>query len=411
MNAEINYFNVNKTTMNTLKKRVLFVITQEDFGGAQKFLYEFVTRLNGDKYDIMVASGKKEKGHLKSLEENINTHKLKFLKREINPFFDFLALIQLISLINRFRPDILHLNSSKTGVLGSIAGKTLKLIRPKVFGKLKIIYRIGGWSFNDPVSKLKKLNWVLAEKITARFKDIIIVNSKSDFDQAIRLKIKPKKEVKLIHNGLDALKIGFLSKEEAKLKLFKKIGKSGHNNIFQTKFFIGTIANFYQTKGLDYLIEAFNLLNTKNQIQDVKLLLIGDGRERVNLEKKISDYGLKEKVILLGQIPEAFKYIEAFDVFVLPSVKEGFPWAILEAMAAKVPVISTSVGAVPEIIENGKNGILVEPKSPGQLAEAIQYLLENERVRQELALQGHQTVLFKFPIEKMIKETEELFNL
>ena len=395
------------------KKRILFVITQSEFGGAQRFLYELTTRLDKGRYEILVASDSNKKSEfLNSLEQkDIKTRQLRFLKREINPIFDCLGVMELIKLINNFKPDYLHLNSSKAGVLGSIAGQILKITKSKEFKNLKVIYRIGGWSFNDPVSKLKKLNWVLAEKITARFKDIIIVNSKSDFDQAIRLKIKPKKEVKLIHNGLDALKIGFLSKEEAKLKLFKKIGKSGHNNIFQTKFFIGTIANFYQTKGLDYLIEAFNLLNTKNQIQDVKLLLIGDGRERVNLEKKISDYGLKEKVILLGQIPEAFKYIEAFDVFVLPSVKEGFPWAILEAMAAKVPVISTSVGAVPEIIENGKNGILVEPKSPGQLAEAIQYLLENERVRQELALQGHQTVLFKFPIEKMIKETEELFNL
>ena len=215
----------------------------------------------------------------------------------------------------------------------------------------------------------------------------------------------------MIHNGIDALKIKFLPKEEAKLKLFKKIGKSGHNNIFQTKFFIGAVSNFYQTKGLDYLIEAIHILNAQNQIQDAKLLLIGDGQERTNLEKKISDYGLKEKIVLLGQLPEAFKYMKAFDVFVLPSVKEGFPWVVLEAMAAKIPVITTSVGAVPEIIEDGKNGILIEPKNPEQIAEAIWYLLENERVRQELPLQGHQTVLFNFPIEKMIKETEELFNL
>ena len=406
MNAEINYFNVNKNP----KKRVLFIVTQSEFGGAQKFLYELTTRLDKNRYEILIAfdlGGKND--FLNSLEQKgLKTKQLKFLKRELNPVLDCLGIIELMKLINNFGPDYLHLNSSKAGALGSIAAFKIKILRPK---KLKVIYRIGGWTFNDPWAWWKKKLFILAEKITAKFKDVIVVNNKNDYDQAIRLKIKPKKELKLIYNGIDASKIEFLPREEARLKLFKKIGKSGHNNIFQMKFAVGIIANFYPTKGLEYLIEALNILNAKSQISDTKFLLIGDGPERAKLERKILDYGLKERIILLGRIPETFKYMKAFDVFVLPSVKEGFPWTILEAMAAKIPVIATSVGAVPEIIENGKNGIMVEPRNPGQLAKAIQYLLKNEKVKQELSLQGHQTVLFKFPIEKMIKETEELFNL
>src|SRR3989338_621462 len=394
-------------------KRILFIITQSEFGGAQRFLYELTTRLDKEKYEILVASDSGEKSEfLNSLEQkSIKTKRLRFLKREINPIFDILGIIELMRLINKFKPNYLHLNSSKAGVLGSIAGFKIKLLRSKKFKDLKIIYRIGGWSFNDPWPLWKKKIFVLAEKITAGFKDIITMNNKSDYEQALRLKIKLKKELKLIHNGIDALKIEFLPKDEARLKLFKNLSQK-QPKIFQANFIVGTIANFYTTKGLKYFIEAVKILkiNYDMNLEKIKFLIIGDGQERSNLESRIINYGLEKEIMLLGQIPEAFKYIKAFDIFVLPSVKEGFPWTILEAMAAKVPVIATSVGAVPEIIKNGENGIMAEPKNPQQIAEAIKYLIENEKTRQEFAIQAHQTILFKFPMEKMVRETELLFS-
>ena len=374
------------------KKRVLFVITQEEFGGAQRFLYELTIRLDKDRYEILVASGSKEKsGFLRSLEQRgIKTKKLKFLRREINPFFDLLAVIELATLIRKFKPDYLHLNSSKAGVLGSIAG----------FKKTKIIYRIGGWSFNDPWPWWKKKLFIAAEKTTAGFKDIIVVNNKKDYEQALKLKIKPRKGLRLIHNGIDTLKTEFLSKEEARRKL----------KASPIDFIIGTIANFYPTKGVEHLIKAVKTLKDNFGKEGFKLLAIGDGQMKKNLESLIRYFKLEKEVVLLGQIPEAQKYMKAFDVFVLPSVKEGFPWVILEAMAAKLPIVATSVGALPEMVEDGKSGILVEPKNPQKLAQAIKYLFENERVRQELGIQAHQTLLFKFPVEKMVRETEELFD-
>lgn len=394
------------------KQRILFVITQSEFGGAQRFLYELTVRLNQEKYEILVAGGNgKNSVFFKKLSENnIKALPLNFLKREVSPFFDFLGTIELVKLINKFEPDYLYLNSSKAGVLGSIAGFKIKLLRPKKFKNLKIIYRLGGWAFNDPWPWWKKKIFILAERITAKFKNIIVVNNKSDYEQALRLKIKPEKELKLIHNGIDALKIDFLPKYEAKFELFKILSKK-HGRIFQTDFLIGIIANFYPAKGLEYLIEAvkFLKLNFGLNLEKIKFLIIGDGELKESLESRIKNYGLEKEIILLGRIPEAHKYMKAFDIFTLPSVKEGFPWVILDAMAAKLPIIATSVGALPEIIENGKNGILVEPKNPQKLAEAIKYLIENERTRDEFSIQTHQTVLFKFPIEKMVNQIEELF--
>ena len=389
------------------RKKILFVVTQSELGGAQRFIYELTTKLDKEKYEILVAGGadSKKLDHELGIrnfeffeplkEKGIQIKKLDFLKRKVNPWFDFLAFLQIRKIIRSWKPDIVFLNSSKAGTIGSLAAKT---IIPN--SKFKILYRIGGWSFNDPWPNWKKRLFILTEKITAKFKNIIVVNNKHDYDQAVKLKIKPKEKIVLIHNGIDALKMDLLPRDEARRK-FK---------VSQSEFVIGAIANFYPTKGLEYLIEATKIL--KSIIPDSKFLIqiIGDGQERKSLESRIMNYGLGKNVILLSQIPEAQKYMKAFDIFVLPSVKEGFPWVILDAMAAKVPIIATRVGALPEIIENGENGILVEPKNPQQLAEAIKYLIENERARQEFAFQAHQTAFFKFPIEKMLRETEELFN-
>ena len=390
----------------------MFVITQSEFGGAQRFLHTLITHLDKIKYEILVAAGPSSsiKNQVLSIKydlldvlnkNNIETIRLKYLLRGINPWHDFLAALELMRLIKNWRPDTIFLNSSKAGFLGSFVAKYL--IHNT---KYKILYRIGGWSFNDPWPKWKKRLWIIIELFSARWKDIIIVNNRHDFDQANRLKIKPKEKLVLIHNGLDVYKSEFMPKEEARLMLYEKAAHQS-GKIFQGKTIIGAIANFYPPKGLKYLIEAAEHFKNRD---DVVFIVIGDGQERKNLELRIKNYGLENKVLLLGQIPDAYRFLPAFDIFVLPSVKEGFPWVVIEAMAAKLPIIATEVGAVPEIIEDGKNGFMVEPARPEKIAEKIQDLLNDDRLRQEFGIQAHQTVLFKFSLDKMVGEIENLLS-
>ena len=131
--------------------------------------------------------------------------------------------------------------------------------------------------------------------------------------------------------------------------------------------------------------------------------------ERKKLEELIKKHNLENNFFLVGAIADACKYLKAFNVFVLPSVKEGFPWVILEAMAAEVPIVATKVGAIPEVIENNKNGILVEPRDSKAIAESIERLLKNRSLGDELAKAGRKTVMEKFSLEKMINEIEKLF--
>ena len=386
-------------TQGDLKKKVLFVITQSELGGAQRFLSNLISHLDRDVYEFLVAVGSSGNGDfLRVLKAGgIPRQTLKFLKRE-PALSDIRAVFEIRSLIKNYRPDVLFLNSSKAGFIGSLAS-----VFPTRINAVKIIYRIGGWTFNDPWPKWKKWLWVVLEWLSSRWKDVIIVNNQRDLEQAKKLKIKPRRQTVLIHNGIEVYKLDFMSREEARRTL-----RLNATTISAAERIIGTIANFYPTKGLEYLIEAFYLLNTKYLILDTVLLIIGDGELRPELEKMIREKGLGKKVFLLGQIPDAYRFLPAFDVFVLPSVKEGFPWVLIEAMSAKLPVIATDVGAVPEIINDHKNGLLVKPKDPAGLADKIKEVLENDRLKNELGIQAHQTVLFKFELDKMVKQIENL---
>lgn len=371
-------------------------------GGAQRFLYNLLSRLDKNRYETLVAVGADGGSDIFKLTGSlgIKTNELAHLKRNVSPINDLLAIFEIKKLIKKFKPDTLFLLSSKAGFIGSLAARNIEMLK---YRNIKVIYRIGGWSFNDPRPKWEKLLWKLLEQLSAKWKDAIVVNNKHDLEQAKTLKIKPREKIVLIYNGLDVYKIEFLPRDEARLKLFH--GTTKVDLTSDTIKVIGTIANFYPTKGLKYLIEAAEYLKNKD---DIVFIVIGDGQERDELENLIKQKGLQKKVLLSGQIPDAYKYLPAFDIFVLPSVKEGFPWVILEAMATKLPVIATRVGAVPEIIEDGKNGFIVEPGRPEQIVGKIQELLSNEHLRQELGIQAHQTVLFKFPLEKMVKEIESL---
>ena len=180
---------------------------------------------------------------------------------------------------------------------------------------------------------------------------------------------------------------------------------SYHN--YKTKYIIGCIANFYKNKGLEYLIKAVSRLQLT--AYNLQLVITGDGAERENLERLIKELKLESHVILTGKIKNAHQYLRAFDIFILPSIKEGQPWVILEAMAAGLPIIATNIAAIPEMIQNKKNGLLVEQKNPQAIAEKIEYLIKNPKISENLGQNARQTIEQKFTINKMIKETEKLY--
>ena len=176
----------------------------------------------------------------------------------------------------------------------------------------------------------------------------------------------------------------------------------------QKEKLIGIIANFYSTKGLNYLIDAANILINR-QKNEYKFIVIGEGSLRSELEKQIDQLRLADKFLLPGKIDNAQTLLKAFDVCVSSSVKEGLPFYILEVMAAGVPIVATNVGGIPEAIADKVNGLLVESKNPGDMAEAIKFLLDNSDQAMTMAENAKHDVLEKFSKDKMINDTWKVY--
>jgi glycosyltransferase involved in cell wall biosynthesis len=360
--------------------KILFIITQSEIGGAQRWLFDVTTNLDPKKYQISVAS---QPGPLLNrLQKNkIRTHRLNNLVRNISPLRDLFGLIELYRLIKKERPDIVQLCSTKAGLLGSLAGKLARSNR--------IIYRIGGWSFNDPRPQWQNNLFLWLEKISAPWKDLIIVNSQQGYDEALKYKICSKNKLRLLYNGIDYSKY--------------KYNLENKSDVLR----IGVIANFYPTKGLAYLIKSLTQLKASG----VKTLIIGEGKERSKLEQLVKDLDINN-CILAGSQSDPWQYFEqqgGIDIFVIPSVKEGVPYVLLEAMANSLAIIATKVGGIGEIIKDHQNGLLIPSKNTTKITQAIDSLIKNKNLREKLGNQAGQDVK-KYDLQSMIDKYSELLS-
>ena len=196
----------------------------------------------------------------------------------------------------------------------------------------------------------------------------------------------------------------YFTKKEAQNKLQILLNKT---NMASLEFpWIGCVAELTNNKGLTYLIEAADQLQTSN----FQLLIIGEGEDRKKLQLQMSNLQLQDKVFLSGFIPEAARYLKAFDIFVLPSITEAGAYVLHEAAYAKLPAVATKVGGIPGIIKDGENGFLVPSKNPDAIAEALKKLLDDENLRKQMGKKNHEIVSKKFSLTRMLKETIDIYN-
>jgi len=384
-------------------KKILYLITQSELGGAQRYIFDLARGLKNE-YEVAVAFGEPgDKGELaKTLDTaGIKYYTLPHLKRAISPINDIRAMFEIKKLIQNLQPDIVHLNSSKISILGSFAALLFNL-KPKTYN-LKTVYTVHGWVFNEPQPVWKKKFYFYAEKFTAKWKDKIITIDKLDYDIAKNeLKI-PEPKLTLIHHGLDLGQYNFLPREGARNKLFSEVLKIELPK--PDEVVIGSIGNLYATKGFEYFIEAIKLLKIP-----VKAVIIGEGTEYDKLKVQSEKLKVNDKLFFAGRIDRAANLLHAFDIYVCSSVKEGFPYSILEAMSAGLPIVATNVGGIPDMIINGEDGFLVEPKNAQALAEKISLLINNPELKQKIALKAKSDAAERFKIGQMIEKTKEVYR-
>ena len=376
-------------------KKILFCVTNSDLGGAQRYIIDLATILLKRNYDVGVACGGDGKAFNQLQKNGAKIFILHSLTREIRPIKDRQALFQLISIFKKEKPDILHLNSTKVSIVGSIAGRMANI--------KKIIYTVHGFVFLEPLPLWKKWFYIVAEKFTSYFKNIIICVSDFDKRVGIKYKIAPEQKFITIHNGINISSLNLLSREVA----INHLLKSCKLQATSYKFIIGTIANFYPTKGLIYFIRSAAMVIKK--YPQTLFFVIGDGALRNQLRAEIQKHQLEKRFFLLGAPPSDSQYLPAFDLYVCSSVKEGFPYSLLEAMAAHVPIIATDVGGISEMITKD-SGILIQPKNEKMLAAQIENFIRSPQDMKRYSDNAKKRLDELFAIDTMAQKTIGIYE-
>jgi len=205
--------------------------------------------------------------------------------------------------------------------------------------------------------------------------------------------------VQVIHNGIRV--------EDVRNQLIDKVYAKNRVNLKANDFTIGSIGGLRKVKGYEFLLEAIAI--ARKAFPNVKLVLVGNGPQRSLLQEKAEKLGISDIVIFVGWRKDIPQLLSAFDLYVCSSLKEGVSISLLEAMAASKPVIATNVGGNPEVVEDGKTGLLVPPKDPQKIAETINELLDNENKRLEMGRAGLKRVKEKFSISKTVREYKEVY--
>ncbi len=378
---------------NFSKQSICLAITQGEIGGAAQYVADISLGLPTDKFAITITHGEKNNEWLGNfaIQNNINFRYLRFVKRNINPIYEILGFFELYKFFKKNNFDIVHLNSNKMGILGALAAK--------IAGIKKIIFTVHGWAFDDPRPFWERQLYIFLNKWFIKYIDIVISVSEYARQSANSVGIKTDNFM-IIHNGIDPISRDIkLTREHAKKLLHEKY------NVNVTQFLVSTIANFYPTKGLTYLIEAINKII--NQYPQFHFCLIGKGEQQQLVHNYIKDNNLDKNVTIISDLQPARQVLSAFDLFVLPSVKECYPYVILEAMLEGLPIVASNIGGIPEVLKNypPEQYTLVQPKNSDKLAEAIINQIKTITLNKEMI----KNIANKISKEKMIQKTIKIY--
>ncbi len=379
----------------TKRRKIGFFVTKGVWGGAQKYVYNLATSLPKEKFDVFVVTGAGDALKERLEKKEIKTYTVKKMKRDISIFSEIITIFTLLRIILKEKPDVLHLNSPKAAGLGSFIGRLLFVP--------KIVQTIHGFTWNEDRSALSKILIVFFTWITLIFCHKNIVLSQREKRQAENLPFV-KNKIILIPNGIE--KIDFKEKMLARKELLAQIGGEAREDVF----IIGSIGELHKNKGYEYSLLALSRIDTKIK-KDLLYFIIGTGEERDEIEKLIKKYSLENKVFLLGFLDKASEYLKAFDVFLMTSIKEGLPFVILEAGLAGLPIVSSALGGIPEVLDGGKSGILVTPKKMNEVVRALEYLITNTEKRSILGENVKKKIETDYSLEKIIEKTINLYKI
>ena len=363
------------------KKKIVCVVPSLARGGAEKMALDLVTYLDKTSFDVVLISLYSDKGEFfnkLASERGVDVYYL-----DKKPGFDFKTILKLSKLLTSIKPDVIH-----THLYSSIYCIPWIGLRAKKTLWVHTVHNIASKELPRPYLEIMKYYY--------RNKKALPIGISDEIRKTVSTQYQLKEhKIPLIYNGIDTT---YFSPEQ--------IIENGENQK-QKEVLISCVARFSGQKNHKLLIEAFK--DAQNKYSNIKLVLIGDGPLRRDIEEQIESYDLKDKIILTGDSSNVLNWLRKSDVFVLSSDYEGLPISMLEAMSVGVPVIATGVGGVTDVVVNGKEGIIVPPKKSKDLSDAIVTLSSNSEMRSIMGQKARERAM-EFDIRKMSEKYGAIYK-
>lgn len=362
--------------------KILYLITSTNVGGTERSLHELIRRIDRNEYSIYVCSLKKPGVFAKRISDEADGFYSLGLPEAggVRAVLNFVpALIRLISLTRRLRPQIIHSFLFRANILGRIAGRTERV--PIIISSIRVIeYGKHYKHFIDRLTSSLVNKYMAVSEAARRF-------------TIEQIKISPDRVV-TVYNGIS------IHSDPQKKSLDFNINGSFKN--------IALIGRFDKQKGHSILIKA---LKTVLPLEHgIKVYFFGEGPDEGRIRRMTEKENLSEHILFMGVAEDITACISQMDIIVLPSLWEGLPNVLLEAMAKVRPVVASKIEGVDEVVVDGETGILFEPGDVQSLAEALLKLIRDSQLAEDMGRAGRVRVLEKFSIEKTVKDTVGIYR-
>ena len=378
------------------KIKVLSIITRHNIGGAAIQAILSSSHLNKNKYKSILVKGSEgeDEGNMDDFakRKKIEPVYIKELSREISLRKDLIAFWKLYRLIKKEKPDIVHTHLAKAGTLGRIAAK--------LAGAPLTVHTFHGNLFHEYFDSIKSKLILNLERLLMRVSTRIIAISHSQEKELLEYRIGDPRKISCIPLGIELEP--FLTSEDNR-GIFR-----GELNLDNEIPLIGVVARLVPIKGHIYFLKAAKIVS--EGFPEARFIVIGNGELREELENLASDLGIKKRVIFCGFRNDLVNIYADLDIVVLSSLNEGLPVSIIEALAAKKPVVATDVGGVKELVEDKVTGVLVPKQNPQRLAQGIIYLLKNPQKALRFGENGRKKVYPAFDYTRLVSDIEGLYE-
>jgi glycosyltransferase involved in cell wall biosynthesis len=377
-----------------MKLKIARIITRMDVGGAQRVVLYLSRDLDATLFEQIVITG--DGGVLLPQLREIPSIR-HFLVPELSRrvaiaglWTDLKAVWKVRRILRKERPQIVHTHTPKAGIVGRWAAR--------LAGVPGIIHTFHGFGFNTFQSSWRIRVYVAIERFTALITTHFVAVSYQNRLRGQAYRIFPKERCSLIRSGIDFSKFQDAKPDKAQKKM--ELGFSPSDTI------VGIVAAFTAHKALNYFVDVAGRLHP--QFPQVKFVMVGDGELRPQIERQIAKLQMQSVVRLLGWRSDIPEVLSTFDVFLLTSLWEGLPRALVESVLAGVPVVASDVDGVCEVIHDGENGFLVPAGDTEAMARGVGRLLQDDSLRRRMG--AWRPSVSEFSLQKMLKDHSHLYK-